>query len=738
MTTTWPLTWQARWIWASDAPAGVRNAVALGVDFTLDEVPDRVPCRWHAVSGALVKLGEIEVGRGPIRANPNHGRFEHVDLAPFLRVGVNRIDVIAWNYAGATAWFRPPPPFATDLADGGFVLEADLGDRWLVTDTSWHARPLVGWGSTPADGVGGRGIETWPIADTEPAPAVERRAMAVGEPEPTPPPTFPIGPHAPRPTSPLTRREVSLVPGRVRAEGIVAGTVIVDVEGPPDATATVRLTEFVDGDRPRPTVHDPAVRVTTDGTRRRIETIDRYAGQGLVVDADDGVTVHDVQVVERLHPVVGDHGFSCDDPLLERVRRVGRRTVSLNSVDAYTDCPTREQRAWTGDGVVHQLVDLTTNDDWTLARRHVWLGAESARSDGMLPMAAAGDAEEVDFTVIPDWSLHWVHSVWNVYRHVGDLDEIAALLPTVERVLRWFDRFVDDGGALAGVPGWVLIDWSAVQGAGSGAALNGLWGRALRAFAKMARAVGDEGRARWAAARHDCLVAGFERFWDADRGRYRDHVGGPWASEHAQAAAIVGGVAPPERWGRLVEVLQSPTGRVHAVHSHDGPAGPGTELPVGGPYLRAGQPAPWWSPDELVVAQPFFAYVVHDALAAAGRADAVVERCRRWEVLFDRCPTSWSETWFGGSLSHGWSSTPTRDLAQRTLGITPDEPGFTVARLAPALGDLRRAAGSVPTPHGPIAVELEAGDDGRVRGTVTSPVPVRVGGRTLDAGSHDL
>ncbi len=80
----------------------------------------------------------------------------------------------------------------------------------------------------------------------------------------------------------------------------------------------------------------------------------------------------------------------------------------LNSFDAYTDCPTREQRAWVGDGVVHQLVDLTTNNDWGLARNYVELG-NSPRSDGILPMSVVGDIEAGGGLTIPDWSLSWLH-----------------------------------------------------------------------------------------------------------------------------------------------------------------------------------------------------------------------------------------------------------------------------------------------------------------------------------------
>ena len=91
-------------------------------------------------------------------------------------------------------------------------------------------------------------------------------------------------------------------------------------------------------------------------------------------------------VRERLFPTVGGASFACSDPLLDEIWAVGRRTVSICSLDAYVDCPTREQRAWTGDSVVHQMVDLTTNADWCLARWHPLLAA-SPRADGMLPMA---------------------------------------------------------------------------------------------------------------------------------------------------------------------------------------------------------------------------------------------------------------------------------------------------------------------------------------------------------------
>jgi alpha-L-rhamnosidase len=64
---------------------------------------------------------------------------------------------------------------------------------------------------------------------------------------------------------------------------------------------------------------------------------------------------------------------------------------------------------------------------------------------------------------------------------------------------------------------------------------------------------------------------------------------------------------------------------------------------------------------------------------------------------------------YGGyetSLCHGWSAGPVPWLHRAILGITPTSDGFATARFSPALGDLAWAEGTIPTPHGPIHVDL--------------------------------
>jgi Bacterial alpha-L-rhamnosidase C-terminal domain len=88
----------------------------------------------------------------------------------------------------------------------------------------------------------------------------------------------------------------------------------------------------------------------------------------------------------------------------------------------------------------------------------------------------------------------------------------------------------------------------------------------------------------------------------------------------------------------------------------------------------------------------------------------------------------------GTSLAHGWSTGPLIALSEQVLGETPIEPGYATWTIAPHVGDLRWAAGQVPTPYGPIAVRWHRSSAGlrlwvkapsRTHGTVVPPVASR-------------
>ena len=494
-----------------------------------------------------------------------------------------------------------------------------------------------------------------------------------------------------------------------------AGTVLLSVSAPEGTRIDAKAAEALDADGHLDAGPQHAgFRYVARGHDDHHETFDnlglRYLG--LSLRGEGTVTVDAVRVRERRAPRPSGPSFRCDDEAINQIWAAGRRTVDLCAQDAYLDCPSREQRAWTGDAVVHLLVDLTTNADWTLAHRNVALAA-AARPDGMLPMAAAGDLAAADTAYIPDWSLHWIHAAANLVRYTGDVDLARRLLPVAERILHWFGDYEGPDGLLHDVTGWILIDWSAVSTAGCSGALNALYGRALRDVRQLAELLGDKGRAEWAAQRWVRLRKAFQAFFDPERGLYVDQIidGVRQApvSQHTNAAAIVARLTRGVRDDELIERICASDRLVHAswlVPGEEALPGRAGDMYAGSLYLVNGPPAPWWDVErQIVAAQPFFRYVVHDAVAQADRADLLPELIRDWAPLLERSATTLSEVWFGGSHCHGWSATPTRDLMQYTLGVTPAVPGFARARIAPTLGDLAYAHGTVPTPSGLVTVQ---------------------------------
>jgi alpha-L-rhamnosidase len=525
--------------------------------------------------------------------------------------------------------------------------------------------------------------------------------------------------------------------------GVVSGLVGFEVQAPAGTVLDFSYSE--DPLRPSASMDkmSAGTRYIARGEHDQFEVFDsngfRYA-YVLVYGAHGLVRLTHFAVHEQLYPWQDGASFACSDETLNRIFEAGVRTVQLCSHDAFIDCPTREQRAWVGDPVVHQMVHLATNSDWRLAWHYLTL-ANSPRADGLLPMVVVSEIEAGGSYTIPDWSLHWIHGVYNQYRFSGDREAVAALLPTAERVLRWYMPYQTSGGVLKDVPEWNLVDWSSVSTEDTSAVLSGLWARGLREFAEMAGWLGDRGRQGWAESMYERVIAGFEIFWDAERESYVDHLmHGERRLEMSQLAgalAIVSGLAPEARWRRIVDTITNPQRLV--VRSWMGTGAGEQSMEKWQQQVREGRYDIDWDVErQVVLAEPFMSYVVHDAVALAGQADRLPELYRRWSQFLADGYDTLGECWDFGTHAHGWSCTPTRDMIFYTLGVTPAEPGYTMARVAPRLGQLAWAKGAVPTPHGLITVA--AGSDTL---TVDSPVPVvaELEGQPpciLPAGRHEL
>ncbi|HET6825625.1 MAG TPA: family 78 glycoside hydrolase catalytic domain [Amnibacterium sp.] len=746
----------------------------------LDAVPAAVPARITADSRYLLLVNGVEVGRGPVRSQPHRLHYDEYDLAPALAAGTNRIVVLVTYYGTANSFWQPAAANQGLGRAGVLVFEADLGDRVLATDDTWEVADAPAWTTVPMRGLDGVPVECldarlldagWRSGDAAGlgpariAPAIHLGALARSQ-----PPTDPYGPLKPRPIGPLggdrvtprTLRVARVDPGdpgtdpvdhvlrRGREPGpdaedhlettvdgpaafvlradfgrIVAGLVEFDLEAPAGTVVDLLYREKAPapGDARVNSVPRTGARYIARGADDRFRALEvnglRYVDALITVPSGGDVALSGLAVQERIQRRQGDAFFRSSDPELDALYAAGIRTVELNAHDSYIDCPTREQRAWVGDGVVHQSVQLTTSTDWRMAAWYVELAA-SPRPDGILPMSVVGEIESGGGHTIPDWSLYWVRGVRTLLEYTGDRAAIEAAAPVVRRVLEWFVPYVGDRGVLVDVPEWVLVDWSSVLLSGASSILTALWVRGLQDYAAIARFLGNPGDAAWAERHVERARAGFDLFWDEERGTYVDQVvGGEQrlpASQLAGATAIVAGLVPLERVPRVIDWIGDE--RRQVVRSWVGGAGGYDEQRILA-QLRGVQEIDWDAAAEVVVAEPFAAHLVHDAYLEAGRPELVLASIRRWSAFLADGYDTFGECWGWGTPVHGWSSTPTRDLVVGLLGVTPAEPGFTRARVAPAYGLVDEVEGAVPTPAGLLRVRVD-----RDAVTVDSPVPV--------------
>lgn len=843
MPTTGPITprdfgeirWRGHWVWVPEEPIAMGSPIAavqserpeahglFRKTFALERVPEVVPARITADSRYLLYANGQEVYRGPIRSQPRRLYYDYFDLAPFLQIGENLLAVYVKYYGKAKSFWMPAIANGTLGKTGVVVFEANLSDRWLVSDTSWRAHKSGAWTAGAYDD------DANPITAGVPAEEFDARELSpewhtqhfddstwgkaqvitpvhIGGRGRSQPPTDPYGPLFPRPIAHLTGERVGVSTitveqvnsplntshrnpaGRVEVSAttqpshdtrstaqlpvdvtvpaagyarivldmgrIVGGFVAFSIDAPVGTILDFGYVEELIAE-PSPFGGHGGNRYIARGSDDRYTVFDakgfRYA-YVLIHNPSEGsdataVTLNDFAVQESHYPWQPGANFECSDGDLNRLFQAGIRTVQLNSWDAFMDCPTREQRAWTGDAVVHQLVHLVTNTDWRLAWHYLDL-SNSPRPDGILPMSIAGDVEASAGFTIPDWSLHWVHGVYNLYRFSGDRARVKQYMPTIERVLRWYLPYQTETGVLQDVVEWNLIDWSSLFSEEQSSIVTASWARGLREFSKLAEWLGEGASQGWADEVYAKIKSGFEIFWDEGRGTYVDYakvneegkvVRQRPVNQLAGALAVVSHLAPPERWPRIIETITDASRLV--VRSWMFPsstATPAEQQQMRQRMMMGGLVPDWDVEYEIVVAEPFMSYVVHDAVAKAGMAERLPELCKRWlDFLVDGYDTL-GENWGTGTHVHGWSSTPTKDLISYTLGVTPAEPGYAVARIAPRLGGLQWVKGSVPTPLGLLHVEVN-GD----RLTLDSPVPVllELPGKEparLTAGHHNL
>ncbi len=431
----------------------------------------------------------------------------------------------------------------------------------------------------------------------------------------------------------------------------------------------------------------------------RFVTIDVAGGGTIRLEA--------VRALEETYPFADPAGFSSADPRLASYARRGAETVRICTTDAFTDCASRERVQWMEDLYLHARVAAYAFGDTALLRRALFQGAQNAlpdgRINGFMPSERTGCA-------FASSSLMWLHALVDYHLFAADQAGCRQLLPTARKLLGLLATQTDGDGLIQSWPAGQFWDWSPIEGQGCLLLTNAfyLWllGR-LAADPWLAAAFDSELSAPLDRRRE----AAHRRFWDAERGFYRDAPEAadktPIYSQHANALATLSGICPAAERPSLLRRLIDPA-----------QLGP---IPVGEHSLS---PVNRPDPRQVVpVGTLWFGHFLCQALFEAGLAEeALAQMHALWGAVGD-APTFPETRVSAGNTTqcHGWAAGPAWLLPAYVLGARPTGPGWATAVVAPQPGGLTQASGTVPTPHGPLAVRWWRDAKGELQKEITPP-----------------
>ncbi len=732
--------WRASWVDHPDRPLGAPSVALYRLTFSL---PEAAVARIHVTADNRYRLflDGAPVGRGPERGDPRHWRFESYDLE--LTAGEHVLVAQSW-------WLGGGAPYAQTTVRPGFLLAAD--DPWhdaLATGVApWETLLMDGIEYLPAGLAWGVGLKTrvvgarfpwnWHLGETEGpwAPAVPLvLGMAAALKNEIPPfwtltpATLPPMLEAPARAG-RVRHVDDGIPERVyaadhRADEAAAWQAMLDGTAPVTIPAHATRRVIIDLGNyycayPQLTTsggagaeiglqwaealyedvateqkgHRDEVEGKTflgvgdaflpdGGLKRRFTTLWWEAGRYLelrATTADEPLTLDALTLLETHYPVEHEGQFRAADPRLEAVIPIGVRALQMCSHETYMDCPYYEQLMYIGDTRLEVLTTYAITNDDRLPRKALSCFDDSRQLNGLTQSRYPCHTAQI----IPPFSLWWVCMVHDYWMWRDDPDFVRERLPGARAVLEAFRAWLRPDGLLDspnGDAGWNFTDWvpgwyKGIPPQGEAAPsglLNVQFALTLGLAAELEAAFGEPLLAqRNRDTARQVMDATLAHCWDAGRGLIADTLDKDAFSEHTQCLALLSGLLPPRQRAAVAEGLLT-------------------------------------APD-LARATIYFTHYLFEAYTAIGRPDMLLERLGLW---FNLAPRGFTTTFESPeptrSDCHAWGAHPIFHYYASLLGIRPAAPGFARVRVAPQLGPLPWAAGTLPHPNGAITAEVRPG-----------------------------
>ena len=372
--------------------------------------------------------------------------------------------------------------------------------------------------------------------------------------------------------------------------------------------------------------------------------------------------------------------FECSDSELNRIWEVGAYTMDLTTREFMMDGIKRDRWTWSGDAIQSYLMNYYLRFDSECVKRTI------RQLRGKDPVTA-------HVNTIMDYTFYWFKSVLDYYEYTADVDFVREMWSRMKTLMDYVLGRLDDEGLAEGQPDdWIFVDWVdfPMHKRGVMSFEQILLAKALETMKVCAELLGDEDAGKYATLYNDVRKKTDGHFWDDDRKAYlhsiEDGQLNEMVTKFPNMFAILFGYADVQRCKDIMEHVML-------------------------------------NPDVEAITTPYMRFYELEALCQMGMYDYVMGEMKSyWGGMLKEGATSFWEKYvptekgtqhlqmygrpYGKSLCHAWGASPVYLLGKYYLGIKPVKPGYKEWECRPHLGGLEWMKGRVPTPFGPIYVEM--------------------------------
>ena len=175
------------------------------------------------------------------------------------------------------------------------------------------------------------------------------------------------------------------------------------------------------------------------------------------------VTVHELSILDDAYPDEHRSTFLCSNDDVNRLYKAAKKTLLLNTLDIFMDCPDRERGGWLCDSLwTARAAALMLSD--TRVEREFLENFLLTPADGMFhaffpEVYPALKPSYKDMTGITTWSFWLLCEVCEFIRRTGDIAFREEHRARVAAFVEGSKHFLGKSGLLEDLP-WLFIDWS--------------------------------------------------------------------------------------------------------------------------------------------------------------------------------------------------------------------------------------------------------------------------------------